>query len=161
MSSESFRCFPIGFEDSIQVCTSVVAYMEEYKDNNIFVCVSTETSSLLSAKAPLHLPFVLHSLEKDTRIYNSEPFTSEGQTFWWSEWIFHIVVFRFIYLCFASQLWCSQFQILVGFIRFIIISRTCIPFIQMKILTLPLEKNYINFWYVNTVCLILKRYTKI
>ena len=37
------------------------------------MCVSTETSPLLSAKAPLFLPFVLHVLEKDTRNLNLEP----------------------------------------------------------------------------------------
>ena len=32
-------------------------------DNNIYVYVSTETSPLLIAKAPLYLPFVFHALE--------------------------------------------------------------------------------------------------
>ena len=39
-----------------------------------------------------------------------------------------------------------------------LVSRTYIPYVQTKILTLPLENHYVNFWYVNPVCLILKRY---
>ena len=37
------------------------------------VCVSIESSTLLSAKAPLYLLFVFHALEEDTRILNPEP----------------------------------------------------------------------------------------
>ena len=72
------------------------------------------------------------------------------------EWmIFHTVVFRFTILCFASQLWNSGFQIFVGFIT---VSEAYIPFIQTKISTLPLANHYINIWYVNPVCFVLKRY---
>ena len=42
-------------------------------DNNICVCVSTKTSPLLNAKAPLYLPLVLEALEKDTRIHIPVP----------------------------------------------------------------------------------------
>ena len=37
------------------------------------MCVSTETSPLLSAKASVYPPLVLHALEKGTRIHNPEP----------------------------------------------------------------------------------------
>ena len=52
---------------------SIVSFFLGRCDNNICVCVSTETSPLLSAKTPLYLPLVLHTLEKDTRIHNPEP----------------------------------------------------------------------------------------
>ena len=61
----------------------------------------------------------------------------------------------FIYFSHVRKLKYSEFQNLVGFIT---VSRTYIPFIQTRILTLPLENHYINFWYTNPVCLILKRY---
>ena len=49
----------------------------------------------------------------------------------------------FSFICFARirKLQYSEFQILVGFIT---VSRTYIPFIRTKILTLPLENHYIN-----------------
>ena len=42
-------------------------------DNNICVCVSTETSPIPGAKAPLYLRFVLYALDKNTRYHNPEP----------------------------------------------------------------------------------------
>ena len=40
-------------------------------DNNICVCVSTETSPLFTVQEPpLYIPLILHALEKDTRIHN-------------------------------------------------------------------------------------------
>ena len=68
-------------------------------DNNIRVCVSTETSRLLSVEAPLYLPLVLHAFEKDTRIRNPEPSLLEVKPFG-EVCDTHIVVFRFTYSLF-------------------------------------------------------------
>ena len=89
--------------------------------DNICVYVSTETSPLLSAKAPLYLPFVFHALEKDTRIHNQKLSLLKVKHFGG--------VSDFLY----------SFHI-----DFITVSRTYIPFIQTKILTLLLENHYIN-----------------
>ena len=62
------------------------------------------------------------------------------------------------FICFARvrKLKYSKFEIFVGFMK---VSRTYIPFIWTKILTLPLVNHYINFWYVNPVCSwILKKF---
>ena len=111
----------------------------------IFVYVSAETTPLLSAQiSPLYLPLTSHALEKDTTFHNPETSLLKVKLFG------GVSDFSYKY---------SKFQILVGFIA---VSKTYIPFIQTKILISPLENHFINFWYVNPVCLTLKRYyTKI
>ena len=92
--------------------------------------------------SPLYLSFVLHALEKDTRILNLKPSLLKVKLFggvsdfsysWFSD--LHI-------LCFASHLWYSKFQFLVVFTA---VSRKYIAFIQTKILISPLENHYINW----------------
>ena len=124
------------------------------------MCFHWNLPSSQCQSSPLYLSFVLHALEKDTRILNPKPSLLKvkpfGEVSDFSHSGFQVHIF-FASLCIALQLWYSKFQILVGFIT---VSRTYIPFIQTKILISPLENHSINFWYVNPVYLILKNPTE-
>ena len=128
----------------------------DYRSTALFVCVFPLKSPLFSFPklSPL-FSFCCARVRKRHKNTQSEAVTSERQTFWCSEWFFIQWFSDSHILCFVSLIWYSEFRILVGFIKVI---RTYSPFIQTKILTLPLENHYIIFWYVNPVCLSLKRY---